>query len=112
MDVLADFRPYLTGPVLDGTAGAASAIDLALFADSAKEVEIFLLDQGMTFEHAEPRHAGHDKAEAVLRLFAREAVANLMIFPPHFERHNFRHRDGRPRERVRREALERLMETP
>lgn len=55
MEMLADFHPYLTGPVLAGTAGAFSAIDLMLFADSAKEVEIFLLDHGLAFEHSEPR---------------------------------------------------------
>jgi hypothetical protein len=112
MEILANFRPYLTGPVLDGTAGAFSAIDLMLFADSAKEVEIFLLDQGMVFEHAESRNTHHDKAEAVLRLFAPEAEAHLMIFPPHFERHHFRHRDGRPRERARLETVGQIMEAP
>ncbi|MDR2625396.1 MAG: hypothetical protein LBC37_03610 [Zoogloeaceae bacterium] len=112
MEVLADFHPYLTGPVLDGTAGASSVIDLMLFADSAKEVEIFLLNRDMTFEHAEIRATRHEKAEAALRLFTPEAEANLMIFPPHCERSHFKHRDGRPRERARREALLRLMQTP
>jgi hypothetical protein len=112
MEVLAIFRPYLTGPVLDGTAGAASAIDLMLFADSAKEVEIFLLDRGIDFEHAEARNVHHDRAEAVLRLFAREAEATLMIFPSHFERRHFRRRDGRLRERAHLKTLEHLLETP
>src|SRR5690348_5694329 len=38
MRVLADFHPYLTGPVLKGIAGAHSEIDLQLFPDSAKDV--------------------------------------------------------------------------
>ncbi|MDR1349707.1 MAG: hypothetical protein LBJ59_02795 [Zoogloeaceae bacterium] len=112
MEVLADFHPYLTGAVLDGTAGAFSAIDLMLFADSAKEVEIFLLNRDMPFEHAEVRVTHHDKAEATLRLFTPAAEAILMIFPPHHERHRFKHRDGRPRERARRETLLHLMQTP
>jgi hypothetical protein len=41
------FNPYLTGSVLDGTAGEHSQIDILLFADSAKEVEIFLLNRGI-----------------------------------------------------------------
>ena len=108
MEFLADFRPYLTGSVLEGTASSFSSIDLMLFADSAKEVEIFLLNQGMDFDHAEPRN---DKAEAVLQLSTPQAEFNLIIFPPQLERHTFRHRDGRPRERVRLEALKRLLET-
>ena len=63
LDLLADYSPYLTGSVLDGTAGEHSHIDILLFADSAKEVEIFLLNRGMAFEHAEPRN---ERAEAIL----------------------------------------------
>src|SRR5262245_21446964 len=37
------FNPYLTGPVLAGTAGPYSEIELQLFPDSAKDVELFLL---------------------------------------------------------------------
>ena len=44
MDALAQFKPYLTGAVLNGTAGEHDDIHLQLFADSAKEVQIFLLD--------------------------------------------------------------------
>lgn len=109
MDFLAAFRPYLTGSVLDGSAGAHASIDLMLFADSAKEVEIFLLDQGLDFEHAEPRN---DKAEAVLQLATPVADVNLIIFPPQWERHQFKHRDGRPRARVRLEVLLQLLATP
>ncbi|WP_303786681.1 hypothetical protein [Azovibrio restrictus] len=106
MEILADFRPYLTGAVLEGTAGTFSAIDLMLFADSAKEVEIFLLDQGMDFEHVEPRH---EKAEAALQLFTPRAEFNLLIFPPRMERHTFHHRDGRPRERARLDTVKQLL---
>ena len=35
------FNPYLTGSVLDGTAGRYAEIDIQLFTDSAKDVEIF-----------------------------------------------------------------------
>lgn len=109
MDFLAEFRPYLTGSVLDGSAGAHASIDLMLFADSAKEVEIFLLNQGLDFEHAEPRN---DKAEAVLQLTSPVADVNLIIFPPQWERHHFKHRDGRLRARVRLETLQQLLATP
>ena len=35
--------------------------------------------------------------------------ANLVIMPPHLERVNLKHRDGRPRERVREEGLRALL---
>jgi hypothetical protein len=106
MENLAAFRPYLTGSVLEGTAGEFSSIDLFLFPDSAKEVEIFLLNQGIPFNHAEPRN---EKAEAVLVLDCEIADANLVIFPPQLERISFKYRDGRPRDRIRAEALAELL---
>lgn len=107
MQRFAYFNPYLTGSVLDGTAGAHSAIDLLLFADSAKDVEIFLLNEGIDFDHVEPRN---DKAEAVLRLTVPDADIHLIVFPHPLERHHFRHRDGRPRERLRLDGLKQLLE--
>ena len=106
LDLLVDYSPYLAGSVLDGTAGEHSHIDILLFADSAKEVEIFLLNQGIVFEHVEPRN---DRAEAVLVMETDTADANLVIFPPQLERVVLKHRDGRPRERVRADALRALL---
>lgn len=106
LELLADFHPYLSGSVLDGTAGAHSAIDILLFADSAKEVEIFLLNHDCQFSHVEPRN---EKAEAVLVLETDTADANLVIFPPQYERISMKYRDGRPRERIRAEALRQLI---
>ena len=50
MQLLEKFNPHLTGPVLDGTAGLGSVTHIHLFADSLKEVEMFLLNQGIPFE--------------------------------------------------------------
>jgi hypothetical protein len=65
MRALEQFNPYLTGPVLAGTAGPHSEIDLQLFPDSAKEVEIFLLDRGVAFSTHEGRRFSGDRARAV-----------------------------------------------
>jgi hypothetical protein len=106
LEMLEVFRPYLTGSVLEGTAGEHSTIDILLFADSAKEVEIFLLNRNIAFEHAEPRN---ERAEAVLVLETDVADVNLVIFPPQMERVTMKHRDGRSRERIRGEALRALL---
>lgn len=50
MQLLEKFNPYLTGAVLDGTAGLGTETHIHLFADSLKEVEMFLLNQDIPFE--------------------------------------------------------------
>jgi len=50
MERLADFEPHLTGAVLNGTATAFSDIHLQLYVDSAKDVEVFLLNEGIDFD--------------------------------------------------------------
>jgi hypothetical protein len=51
---LAQFDPHLVGAVLNGTATGHSGIRLNLYADSAKDVEIFLLDQSLSFDVRDP----------------------------------------------------------
>ncbi|MDR2836968.1 MAG: nucleotidyltransferase domain-containing protein [Azonexus sp.] len=104
---LADFRPWLTGSVLEGTAGEHSRIDILIFADSAKEVEIFLLNREIPFTHGTPHH---EKAEAVLVVETEVATANLIVFPVACERIKLKYHDGRPRQRIRAEALSVLLQ--
>ncbi|WP_194720715.1 hypothetical protein [Noviherbaspirillum malthae] len=56
MSDLQAFSPYLTGAVLNGTAGEHSDIHLQLFPESAKDVEIFLINKNMDFEVSETAH--------------------------------------------------------
>ena len=53
MQLLAKFNPYLTGAVLDGTAGLLAETHIHLFTDSSKDVEMFLLNQQIPFESDE-----------------------------------------------------------
>ncbi len=106
LDLLDEFHPYLTGSVADGTAGEHSHIDIQIFADSAKEVEIFLLNHEMVYEHIEPRN---ERVEAVLLLETDTADANLVIYPPRLERVSLKTRDGRPRERMKAAGLRKLL---
>jgi hypothetical protein len=107
MEWLTPFRPYLTGAALDGTASGFSAVDLMLFADSGKDVEIFLLDHKINFTAEKPRHR---QAEALLRLTLPEADVNLHVFPPHLERQRFYRRDGRERKRLPPQKLRLLLQ--
>ena len=106
LDLLAPFHPYLTGSVLEGTAGEHSRLDILLFPDSAKEVEIYLLNRGIDVEHADPKN---ERVEAVLVMETDTADANLVIMAPSQERVALKYRDGRPRERIRADALRALL---
>ena len=77
MDNLAQFNPFLTGAVLGGTAGPHDDIHLQLFADSAKEVEIFLLNRNVQIEISESPHfkgPRYDPVETVSFLWRQEGV--------------------------------------
>ena len=77
MDALAEFRPYLTGAVLNGTAGEHDLIHLQLFADSAKEVQIWLLNRNVEIDISETPHfkgGRHDPVETVSFMWHKESV--------------------------------------
>ncbi len=71
------FRPHVVGAVLNGTATEHSDIHLQVFVDSAKDVEMFLLEQGVEFEAIE---GGRDPGAPleVLQLVVRPARARDM----------------------------------
>jgi len=105
MHRLAPFSPWLTGSVLDGTAGRHARIDLLLFPDNAKEVEISLLDMGIAFHHGNPRS---ERVEAVFIIDDENMPANLIVLAPRDERVALKGYDGRTRARARVEAVEAL----
>lgn len=61
MQIFERFNPHLTGSVLDGTASKHSPTEIHLFADSAKDVEIFLLNQQIPFDSSEKSYRLSDK---------------------------------------------------
>ena len=77
MEALAEFRPYLTGAVLSGSAGQHDDIELQLFAESPKDVEIFLLSRDVTIDLSETPHfkgPRFDPVETVSFLWMKEGV--------------------------------------
>lgn len=55
MRELAHFNPYLTGSVLNGNAGKYADINLQLFTDNEKAVELYLIDRGIPYRAAQSR---------------------------------------------------------
>jgi hypothetical protein len=88
MRALERFSPYLTGAVLKGTAGRYAEIELQLFPESAKEVEIFLLERRIPYATREGRRFSGDRAHAmsVLTLAWQDAPLKLSVFDPRDER--------------------------
>src|SRR5207237_1226943 len=88
MRALQRFNPYLTGPVLKGIAGRYAEIELQLSPESAKDVELFLLDRNLAYTTHECRRFSGDRAHAVsvLSLSWRGAPLKLSVFDPRDER--------------------------
>ena len=88
MRALQRFNPYLTGPVLKGIAGQYGQIELQLFPESAKEVELFLLDRNIPYATQEGRRYSGDRAQAmsILSLSWDGAALKLAVFDPRAER--------------------------
>ena len=82
------FSPYLTGPVLAGLAGPYAEIELQLFPESSKEVELFLLDRNIDYDASDERRYTGDRARAVavIQLTWDGAQMRLSIFDPRDER--------------------------
>jgi len=81
MELLRDFHPYLTGAVLDGTAGRYTGIDINLYADSAKDVEIMLLSNNISYDPNENTQSRPGAPEARLRIDWNDVPVQLSIFP-------------------------------
>jgi hypothetical protein len=77
MDALAEFHPHVTGSVVTGTAGEHDDIHLQLFAESVKDIEIFLLNKNPNIEISETPHfkgGRYDPVETISFLYRNEAV--------------------------------------
>lgn len=88
MRTFVQFNPYLTGPVLTGLAGPYAQIDLQLFPESAKDLEIFLLERNFAFETAEGRRYSGDRSRSmsVFTLDWQGIPLRLQAFDPRDER--------------------------
>jgi hypothetical protein len=109
MELLARFDPYLSGAVLSGSARKYSEIELLLFTDSMKDVEMFLLNRRIAYRSGERRvHIG-DEAQRIpnFSITTEDADFDISIFDSRDLRAQIRCTpEGRPLERVRIEWLD------
>lgn len=104
MRLLADFRPYLTGGALDGTAGRYSELEIEIFPESTKDVEIFFLNLDLPYDHREPRRPAPHAPEAALSFDWNDVPVKVSVYPSSAER-NVR----RGQERARLAQVEALL---
>ena len=112
MQLLEQFHPYLSGAVLKGTAGRYSEIDLQLFTDDSKAVELFLLNRGIRYDTADLRHFAGDRARAVsvLKYDLLGISVNLAVYGLKDERSTLKTSfSGRPVERAGLHAVGQLV---
>lgn len=86
MRLLAEFRPYLTGGALNGTAGRYAELEIDVFPESTKDVEIFMLNQAMPYSHREPRRPLPNTPEAILSFDWNDVPVKLSLYPSAAER--------------------------
>jgi hypothetical protein len=113
MRSLAAFRPYLSGSVLKGTAGRYADIDLQLFTDDLKAVELFLLNRNVPYEVSEAHHYCGDEVRAVpiLRIDWDDVPVNLAVYAAKDERAALKATPGgRPIERASIPAVSGLLD--
>jgi len=109
MYALEPFDPHLVGPVLSGSAGRYADVDLHLFTDSAKDVELYLINRDIPFRTREGRYWAGDEPRRVpsYEFDTPEARFDVTVFESRDLRGPLRASpEGRPIERVRRGWLE------
>jgi hypothetical protein len=82
MQLLERFNPHLAGAVLDGTAGRYADTEIHLFADSLKDVELFLLNKNIPYQSDEKayRISGEKQRLPVFLLDGVHGTIRLIIF--------------------------------
>ncbi len=79
MQILQKYNPHLTGTVLEGTAGPYADTDIHVFAESAKELEIFLLNQNVPYRMDEQQYRMSDRPSKQKHELLRKRVPVILV---------------------------------
>ncbi|MEQ1600853.1 MAG: hypothetical protein ABL885_03675 [Methylophilaceae bacterium] len=82
MKMLEKFNPFLTGSVLDGTAGRYAETHIHLFVDSLKDVEMFLLNNQLPYESDEKSYRTSSRGGADKKGNGRKKVPVFTLDGP------------------------------
>lgn len=111
MRLLEPFNPWLTGSVLSGTAGAHSDINLQLFTDDGKALELFLLDRRWDYQVGDRKmRIGNRAVDATVISFVMQGIpVNATLLPLDLQRITQKTSDGRAVERASMIQVETLL---
>ena len=114
MQLLAQFDPHLSGSVLSGSAGKYSDINIHLFTDSVKDVELFLLNQQIPYRSRERRVyiGGEPRSVPNFSVSTDDADFDITVFRPHDLRGQLRTTaEGKPFDRARIDWLDSVLDS-
>lgn len=79
MRLLQKFQPFLTGAVMEGTAGPHTDTEIHVFAESAKELEIYLLNQNIPYRLDEQQYRMSDRPSKQKHELLRKRVPVVLV---------------------------------
>lgn len=79
MRLLQKFQPFLTGAVMEGTAGPHADTEIHVFAESAKEMEIYLLNQNIPYRLDEQQYRMSDRPSKQKHELLRKRVPVVLV---------------------------------
>ena len=109
------FNPYLTGPVLKGTAGKYADIDLQLYTDNEKGVELYLMARGTRYRPGQRRLWIGEDARTVSVFTVEDGGVEIELVVLGLDDLRVPVRtaaEGKPLERARLAAVEALLDGP
>lgn len=112
MQLLDQFNPYLSGSVLSGSAGKYSDINIHLFTDTVKDVEMFLINHQIDYRAGESRVFIGEMPMGVptFSISTNDADFEISVFSPRDLRVHVRaSAEGRPFERARIDWLDAVL---
>lgn len=114
MEMLSPFAPRLVGPVLAGTAGEHSAINLHVFADSAEQIAFQLQADGIAYKPFERRYRSRKGKTEVYAAFAfvhSDSDIEATVFPyDGIRQAPISPVDGKPMRRADKRKVEAMLE--
>ena len=114
MQLLAQFDPHLSGSVLSGSAGKYSDINIHLFTDSVKDVELFLLNRRIPYRSRERRVyiGGEPRSVPNFGVSTDDADFDITVFAPRDLRYQLRTTaEGKPFDRARIDWLNSVLDS-
>jgi hypothetical protein len=114
MQLLAQFDPHLSGSVLSGSAGKYSDINIHLFTDSVKDVEMFLLNRQIPYRSRERRVyiGGEPRSVPNFSVSTDDADFDITVFQAHDLRRQLRTTaEGKPYDRARFDSLNSMLDS-